>query len=141
MLFIFWQKRLKFINDTYGHKEGDRALIVAAQILKNSIRDVGLVARYGGDEYAAMYVTDKDPRTIKMLLDVIFDLEHQNANREAGLPFEVHVSVGISVAKLDENYNFEECYREADEAMYISKRKYKKEHPLGSHFTHIHTDD
>ncbi len=132
---------LKYINDTYGHKEGDKALIIAARILKNVIKDNGLIARYGGDEYAAMYVTDKAPHIEKMLLDVMFDIEHQNANREENVPFEVHVSVGVSAVKKDDSYNFEKCYKEADEAMYKAKRQYKKEHPLGSHFVKVDTDD
>ena len=43
--------RLKFVNDTYGHLEGDRYLREASQILQQTIRKVDLLCRYGGDEF------------------------------------------------------------------------------------------
>ena len=45
---------LKRINDTYGHREGDLALIRAADALEHSFRDADVVARIGGDEFVAL---------------------------------------------------------------------------------------
>ena len=43
----------KGINDTYGHEEGDRALIEFASLMRRTFRESDIVARIGGDEFAA----------------------------------------------------------------------------------------
>ena len=49
-LFYLDLDRMKWINDTLGHREGDRALIDTASILRNTFRASDIVARIGGDE-------------------------------------------------------------------------------------------
>ena len=48
--------RLKSINDAYGHREGDRILIQAANVLKTTFRVSDIIARMGGDEFAILLV-------------------------------------------------------------------------------------
>ncbi len=45
---------LKIINDTYGHQEGDRALVDTAAILKDVFRESDIIARIGGDEFVVL---------------------------------------------------------------------------------------
>src|SRR5260370_22746035 len=45
---------LKHINDTFGHQEGNRALVEAAEVLRDSVRHSDVLARLGGDEFAAL---------------------------------------------------------------------------------------
>ena len=42
---------LKWINDELGHEEGDKALIEAASVLKETFRTSDIIARLGGDEF------------------------------------------------------------------------------------------
>ena len=51
MFLIIDLDRLKHINDQYGHKEGDRAIISLAKILKAHFRSSDIVGRIGGDEF------------------------------------------------------------------------------------------
>ena len=48
---------MKHINDTFGHQEGNRALVETANILRDSFRQSDILARFGGDEFAVL-VTD-----------------------------------------------------------------------------------
>jgi PleD family two-component response regulator len=48
--------RFKQINDTFGHAEGDRALVATAAVLRRSLRETDIVARIGGDEFVALAV-------------------------------------------------------------------------------------
>lgn len=55
MIFFFADlDNLKWINDTLGHEEGDSALIEAATIFKAIFRTSDIMARRGGDEFAAL---------------------------------------------------------------------------------------
>ena len=51
---------LKVINDNYGHKEGDYALIAAASIFKKSARESDVIARIGGDEFVILSMISAD---------------------------------------------------------------------------------
>jgi len=52
--------RLKEINDTYGHEAGDKALRAIGSVLRSTIRETDLCARFGGDEFV-MVLWDCDP--------------------------------------------------------------------------------
>lgn len=45
---------LKQINDTFGHQMGNRVIMEIATTIKNSIRNIDLAARFGGDEFAVL---------------------------------------------------------------------------------------
>ncbi len=56
LLFFVDIDRLKAINDGFGHQEGDRALVRTAQAMERTFRDSDLLARFGGDEFAALAI-------------------------------------------------------------------------------------
>jgi diguanylate cyclase (GGDEF)-like protein len=45
---------LKGINDSFGHQEGDLALIRTADVIEETFRDSDILARLGGDEFAVL---------------------------------------------------------------------------------------
>ena len=47
--------RFKHINDTWGHEEGDRALIAIADLMKSAFRESDILARQGGDEFIILF--------------------------------------------------------------------------------------
>lgn len=55
LLFIDLDK-LKHINDTFGHEEGDFAIISVSKILKRSFRDIDIISRLGGDEFIVLAI-------------------------------------------------------------------------------------
>lgn len=51
---------LKTINDTYGHRAGDKALIATATVLRETFRDSDIVARLGGDEFVVLAIDTRE---------------------------------------------------------------------------------
>lgn len=108
---------LKLINDTLGHKEGDRFLVAGAAVLKNALRSSDILARVGGDEFALIL-----PQTDRSAGGEIIDRIHermQTYNRQKkGMP--LSISVGLAVSE-GANQSLEETYRTADSLMYKDK--------------------
>ncbi|MBN2718564.1 MAG: GGDEF domain-containing protein [Deltaproteobacteria bacterium] len=86
--------RLKMINDTYGHAEGDFAISKTAELLKSSIRDQDIIARIGGDEFTIIAV-DMNERDCRGIVDRI-DLTFREFNDKQLRPYELSISVGYT---------------------------------------------
>lgn len=116
---------LKRINDTGGHKLGDRALVEIAFILKKSFRESDIVGRLGGDEFSVLAM-----ETTKMNVDTLTGrlrekLESFNARSSAEAGFELSVSVGVFSREPEFPATVEEMLSRADLLMYEQKRAKK----------------
>ena len=112
--------RLKEINDTYGHEAGDRALRVIGSVLRSTVRQSDLCARFAGDEFIVVLWDCSPEHEARRVAEV------QNA--VAAHPFEprpgVRVSLSISAGPArfpDDGSTFEELLAAADERMYRDK--------------------
>lgn len=111
---------LKRINDTFGHGTGDRALATVAAAMRESFRESDILARIGGDEFAALALeTDADSTPI--LLDRLHQSLAAHADH-AGLLVPVTVSVGTSTFDPDAPLALDELIAAADQRMYSQKR-------------------
>jgi len=111
---------LKWINDTYGHLVGNRALIATANILRASFRQSDILARLGGDEFCVL-MTDacKDsPEQVRKRLQQRIDF----ANALSPSGFRLSLSVGITDVPAVRQPPLEELLRDADALMYEQKR-------------------
>ena len=118
---------LKSINDTWGHLAGDRALIDAARVLKESFRDADIVARLGGDEFVALLIVDSD-QTAELISDRIKTrVDKHNKKTERGHP--ISLSVG-AVRSRAEGAILADLLAEADSALYEQKRARGRAHAL-----------
>lgn len=116
----------KGINDTYGHAEGDRALILISKTLKESIASFSpapFLGRYGGDEFILILHTD-EPEVVEEL-DRKIRKELEEKARQENLPYELTVSIGFSrmVPPLD---SFRQCMEQADLMLYREKARRKR---------------
>jgi diguanylate cyclase (GGDEF)-like protein len=108
---------LKQVNDALGHREGDRAIADAANVLRAASRASDLVGRLGGDEFVLLLDGDgqaEAPR--RRLIDAL-----QTHNAGSGAGFELRLSVGAEVWFPDDACTLDELLRRADEQMYADK--------------------
>ena len=118
--------KFKQINDQYGHVEGDRALIRAAEALKIACSDNVMktfIARYGGDEFIIVAKTEDEDK-VKELCGTIKDTLNR-LNSEANSEYDLTVSIGYSSYSGDV-MKFQEALGQADEALYKEKALLKQ---------------
>jgi diguanylate cyclase (GGDEF)-like protein len=109
---------LKIINDSFGHRAGDEALIQVAALLSKGVRHSDVVARIGGDEFGILLESSDEhdaQETAARLIEQISacDFTHDGE----ALP----LSVAIGVGMIDALYTAEAVMERADEAMYRRK--------------------
>lgn len=109
--------RLKLVNDKLGHQAGDRVIWRVAEWLRCSFREGDVIARVGGDEFAAILpVTDID--VIEQIVQRIELSLNDNTNTDVPLL----ISIGFATST-DPATNLEELYHQADSNMYLNKEK------------------
>jgi len=109
---------LKMINDTFGHRAGDEALIQVAEMLSKGVRRSDVVARIGGDEFAVLLenaTEESAHETAARLEDMICSCEFTHDGD--ALP----LSVAIGVGMIDGDDEPNAVMERADEEMYRRK--------------------
>ena len=127
LLFFADLDSLKMINDTFGHDEGDYALMSAASILRKSFRKDDIVARLGGDEYICYALVNEDSITdqLKSRIRVHTD----ELNRDSDRPYYIEMSYGYTSFICDHDIVLEDMLKLADHSLYESKQ-FKRVNPF-----------
>lgn len=116
--------KFKGINDRYGHAEGDRALVIVSDALRQTCDQINasvFLGRYGGDEFTIIIQNPKDEdhteRLITLLRNNLAEKQQENS-----LPYELDVSIGYDEVT-DGNDSVYACMTRADEKLYIDKQR------------------
>lgn len=121
--------KLKQINDTLGHHEGDQALRDAARILKETFREADIVARLGGDEFAvlAMETSENPSQTPAHRLQENIAIYNSKAKKS----YDLHLSVGMLPYDPKNPCPLDELLDQADKLMYNQKQQRRGFSPVG----------
>ena len=108
----------KRVNDSYGHKAGDRVLQLVARSLRERLRTTDFIARFGGEEFVIL-LPETDPDTAKDVLNGM-------RGHIASLPFHfrgepVSVTFSAGLAGFDGDDDLDDVFDRADKALYLAK--------------------
>lgn len=111
----------KSVNDTYGHKIGDDALIALSALCKRGIRETDLFARYGGEEFIFLF-----PQTTvhqaKKVAERLRKFVSDNPFKFGGHEISITLSVGVAGIEDDPEITLDKLFNEADQALYHAKQ-------------------
>lgn len=125
-IFMLDLDDFKSINDTYGHLEGDTALKIFANVLKQSCllgKRKTICGRFGGDEFALMSVISKEDNIESLISDMDSELEKGNSKIESN--YKISYSYGYSEMTKDDKKQLKELIELADNNLYDNKKKKK----------------
>ena len=112
---------LKEINDSFGHLEGDNAIIETSRILREALGKNNPLGRQGGDEFVGI-MTIQDDSDTEMLIELI-RRKCDEYNLHSDKPYLVEISVGCTAFDSKEFGRFETIWRKADLSLYKAKEK------------------
>ena len=113
--------KLKFINDNFGHAEGDFAITTTARAMTQSGGEDAVCARFGGDEFVCAVIADqRQSYQEKEWSERINQSIHQQPE-VAAKPYPIKVSVGMASCPVERGMDAESLIRSADKRMYQDK--------------------
>lgn len=116
---------LKTINDTYGHKEGDNAIITVGHALLTSAIQGEICARFGGDEFTVAGIVSYSHSYFDNFRNRFHScLREYNAS--SGKPYEIGASIGFCAQPVSTHFTLEQMIKIADDMMYQDKVNRKK---------------
>ncbi len=110
----------KQFNDRYGHDVGDAILVSLASVIKDCLRNVDLVSRFGGEEFAAI-LPATGYTNARLVAERIRSTIEKRGIEVGGMRLQLKVSVGGAIARTEDTPA--EIIRRADQSLYSAKQK------------------
>ncbi len=121
VLAILDLDKFKRINDTYGHLYGDYVIREVANIIKEKVRNIDVVGRYGGEEYGILLIDTNIDKIIPVAQRIIEGISGFNFNMD-NIDVNMTISCGLAEYPKDSD-NMNDLITKADDAMYKAKAK------------------
>lgn len=140
-LFMFDIDHFKAVNDNHGHKTGDKVLQKLAAIVRHTLREVDIIGRLGGEEFAVILPetgTDEANEAAERLRQAIALARIQT---EAGKPLSVTISIGVASLTENSTDDVEYLLKQADEALYVAKNNGRNQVRIANEIPAVVSED
>ncbi len=114
----------KKLNDTYGHLAGDMVLINVARVIKESVRQIDVASRYGGEEFAIILPSTEIHEALIVAERVRECIESTSVVHDS-TELKVTISIGVTQYDPARDKSKTSLIERADKALYLSKRNGK----------------
>jgi diguanylate cyclase (GGDEF)-like protein/PAS domain S-box-containing protein len=115
---------LKYVNDSFGHSEGDRYILTLCNIIKEKLGDEDIFFRMGGDEFIIIF-KDKNEVQAELIWDRIKN-EFDRRNEQDEFTYNIMASHGLFYYCSGMDINPDQIIDKADKFMYEEKQRFKK---------------
>jgi diguanylate cyclase (GGDEF)-like protein len=112
----------KQVNDAHGHQSGDRVLVLAGEVLRQSVRNTDICGRFGGEEFMVL-APETGYETVTVVAERIRQNLKDRSRATGGEVPEVTISIGVATTEHPEVTTAEELVRHADQALYRAKHQ------------------
>jgi len=109
----------KSINDTYGHDEGDKAIISLSEILRTNTKQQDLVARFGGEEFCLAILCRDEATALEIFERIRQGVENFSFTTKDNQ--EIRFTISIGVTKYSESDSIDDVINQADMNLYTAK--------------------
>jgi diguanylate cyclase (GGDEF)-like protein len=119
-LIILDIDHFKSVNDTYGHSAGDEGLRTISRLIKENMRSDSIYGRYGGEEFVII-LPHTSMEQARVVMDRLRLVIEQSSFEFEGNTINITASFGISSFQANLDMTLENCFKQADRAMYKAK--------------------
>jgi len=109
----------KSINDNYGHKAGDKTLMLVGQLLRTNCRESDFVARYGGEEFVMLMPNTHAAQAQIMAENIRQMIEKCGFNHNGE---KINLTLSCGICEFFESDQHDEVFVRADQALYQAKK-------------------
>ncbi|ODM29783.1 hypothetical protein A6779_11675 [Marinobacter adhaerens] len=132
-VFMMDLDHFKQFNDRYGHQEGDRAIRIQADIMRQVLkRQTDILGRYGGEEFMAVIEGDHADRFERLATEILRQWQERAVPNEDSPNSKIlSCSIGICQGLASEFDSIDDMIRKADEALYCAKKQGRARYVMG----------
>lgn len=113
---------LKYINDNYGHKEGDDAIRACSGVIEKHLKPHGDCFRLGGDEFACVIFDMDDEAFEEKVVKMREELNKSKPDHE----YVLDIAIGSDIYDYNKHDDIGDFIHETDLKMYSNKKRIKK---------------
>ncbi len=116
---------MKWVNDHYGHQEGDNVIMVVAVAIQSACRGNDICARVGGDEFIVVGINDDHNQKASKIMNGV-NRYIDNYNKNSGKEYQIQLSMGAYSSHIRTDVDIKEIMDTADRVMYSNKTHNKQ---------------